>query len=1052
MRHGPKSPSRSKRACSLTLVLMLIVSPMVALSSLLIFAPTPVMSASPGQPLGGLSAGGAAALTPHTPIYIGSDGDFTRANGVVSGSGTSNDPYIIEGWVISAEGDHGIWIGHTSAYFVIRNCLVENGRTYFTVGITLNAVWNGRVEYCTLNNNHGGIVLYFSSNCIVKNNGLSNNKATGIDLDESSNITVKNNNVGPNNGFGIYLTHSSMNTIEGNTSSNNEYGIYSIYSPNNTILNNNLSSNSDRGICLIDSSNNTIVNNEVSSNRVIGIDLSDSNNNRIYHNNLRNNGSQAWDDNSNYWDNGYPSGGNYWGDYGGEDRFYGENQDLPGSDGIGDTPYLIHGGNNRDRYPFTQPTQLPPVGAATFTSLLISPSSFTLQTGNSTTLTATLKDENGNPVPSKSITWSATAGSLSATSGTTNPSGQASVTYTAPTATAQTSVTITASFAGDGQYGSSSGTSSGTITVAGVIPTSLSISPPSFTLQSGGSTTLTATLYDDENVGLADKLINWSATSGSVSPSSDTTDSYGQVSVTYTAPSVTAQTSVTITASFAGDDEYQESSGTSSGTITVAGVIPTSLSISPPSFTLQSGGSTTLTATWAAENATPDILAGKTISWSAVSGSDNDWTLPVHLGSSTTDSEGKASITYTAPTVTTQASAIVIASFAGNTSYQSSSGNSSGTIEPITIGETTMSISPQTFALYPGYSGQVQSLVATLRDGSNNPLAGKTITWSATLGSVSPSSGTTNALGQVTVTYTAPTVTAATPRVTIIASFVGDAQYGSSSATSSGVPAAQVSQNIPASTGGTVVINIIEINVTINVLVVPPNALPENKTVTVVQAPPENLPGYNMVSHIFDIGPSGTNFTTPSMLTLPYNENELPEGVSEDNLAIYRRTSSENWERVGGNVDKVAKTVSVQINHLSEYAVMAELAAAPQGEATPAEGIPLAVLAVVGVALMVAISAAWVGLRRARGDATSELIKHGLSSMSIQDADIFREIRGHKEFTIPELMRETGASKTVAWYTVQKLIKKGLVQPTGEVKQPAAGRGKPSTVYKYVGD
>lgn len=72
--------------------------------------------------------------------------------------------------------------------------------------------------------------------------------------------------------------------------------------------------------------------------------------------------------------------------------------------------------------------------------------------------------------------------------------------------------------------------------------------------------------------------------------------------------------------------------------------------------------------------------------------------------------------------------------------------------------------------------------------------------------------------------------------------------------------------------------------------------------------------------------------------------------------------------------------------------------------------------------------------------------------MRLQEVDIFREIREKKEFNIPELMQKTGASKTVVWRTVQKLIKKGLVKPTGEVKLPAAGRGKPSAVYKYVGD
>ncbi len=472
----------------------------------------------------------------------------------------------------------------------------------------------------------------------------------------------------------------------------------------------------------------------------------------------------------------------------------------------------------------------------------------------------------------------------------------------------------------------------------------------------------------------------------------------------------------------------------------------TSLTVSPSSFTLTSEGATTLTVTLTSGGSP---LVGKTVTLSASSGSTNP-------SSGTTNSSGQVSVTYTAPTVSTQSSVTVTASFAGDASYQSSSGTSSGTIEPVR--ETIISISPSAFALYPGYSGQVQSLTATLRDSNYNPLPNKTITWSATSGSVNLSSGTTDPLGQAAAVYTAPTVTADTPEVTITASFGGDAQCNSSTGTSSGVPAVPVSENISASTGGTVIINVTEINVTVNILVVPPNALSENKTVTVVQAPPENVPDHVMVSGVFDVGPSGTTFTTPSMLTLPYNENELPVGVSEDNLAIYRRTGQNSWERVGGNVNKAAKTVSVLINHLSEYAVMAESAAAPpqeEGVATPAEGIPLAaVLAVVGVALVLIIAAAWISHRHAFGEATVELFEYGLSNMRLQEVDIFREIREKKEFTIPELVRETGVSEITAWRTVQKLIEKGLVQSTERVIPAGAGlggRGKPSTVYKYVG-
>ncbi|MCK4758389.1 MAG: hypothetical protein KAS67_08055, partial [Thermoplasmata archaeon] len=59
----------------------------------------------------------------------------------------------------------------------------------------------------------------------------------------------------------------------------------------------------------------------------------------------------------------YPSGGNYWSDYTGEDDFLGYDQDLLGSDGIGDTPYLINTSQSigpEDNYPLMEPVDMIP--------------------------------------------------------------------------------------------------------------------------------------------------------------------------------------------------------------------------------------------------------------------------------------------------------------------------------------------------------------------------------------------------------------------------------------------------------------------------------------------------------------------------------------------------------------------------------------------------------------------------------------------------------------------------------------------------------------------
>ncbi len=104
------------------------------------------------------------------------------------------------------------------------------------------------------------------------------------------------------------------------------------------------------------------------------------------------------------------------------------------------------------------------------TTITISPSSFTIHSGESIDFTATLKDSAGNPLPNKTIQWSTTSGNVNPSSGTTDAQGKLSTTCAAPTVTSQTSVTIMASFAGDAEYLASESESSGTIVPPGVPP------------------------------------------------------------------------------------------------------------------------------------------------------------------------------------------------------------------------------------------------------------------------------------------------------------------------------------------------------------------------------------------------------------------------------------------------------------------------------------------------------------------------------------------------------------------------------------------------------
>ncbi len=75
--------------------------------------------------------GPVAAYTLHAPIRINGDGDFTAANGVTGGSGSWNDPFVIEGWEINASTAHGIELLNTTAHFLIKDSFIHSGTFYF---------------------------------------------------------------------------------------------------------------------------------------------------------------------------------------------------------------------------------------------------------------------------------------------------------------------------------------------------------------------------------------------------------------------------------------------------------------------------------------------------------------------------------------------------------------------------------------------------------------------------------------------------------------------------------------------------------------------------------------------------------------------------------------------------------------------------------------------------------------------------------------------------------------------------------------------------------
>lgn len=360
------------------------------------------------------------------------------------------------------------------------------------------------------------------------------------------------------------------------------------------------------------------------------------------------------------------------------------------------------------------------------------------------TINALLLDKNNNVMSGIPVTFDASSGALTVTTGTTGTNGTATATLSSAGDPSDRTITVTAT----------AGSIKSTVLIA-VVGTKLTLSgPTSLVLNNTG--TFSATLQDSAGNGISNETVTiTSAKDNTITPGTFVTNASGEGSFTVTAVN----------------------SGTDTITASAAGLTATqSLAVSGDDFTFTApaananidiGTPTTITVVW--DNSGQPVANGTSVTFAATRGTLS--------ATSATTTSGSASVTISS---TTSGPAVISATGSGGVSAQL-------VINFIATTPSTMNLqaSPSTIPT------QAQSqITATVRDANNNLVEGQTVDFSITAdptgGSLSAASAVTNYQGQASTVYSATSTTSGTGGVVIGASIPGTAVTGSTSLTVAG--------------------------------------------------------------------------------------------------------------------------------------------------------------------------------------------------------------------------------------------------------------------------
>ncbi len=275
-----------------------------------------------------------AASGSHDPITILGNGDFTAENGVISGSGTVEDPYLIAGWEIDVPNGtpYGIKVENASVSFILRGLVIRGAMEAQGAAIRLGFVSAATIEDCmigTIANSVNGIEISSSTDVTVRRNVLyvlgrglrvigesaqeyrheidetnilndypiyyiygkdgetvSGIHSSNLTVAASRNMTITKNEIVCGDGMQLAFVEDSLisrNTVHRLEPTLSEHGISLYRSTGNTVSDNMLKNNRRAGMHLWLSSGNSILNNQLLANDY-GLIIAASDDNRVYDN------------------------------------------------------------------------------------------------------------------------------------------------------------------------------------------------------------------------------------------------------------------------------------------------------------------------------------------------------------------------------------------------------------------------------------------------------------------------------------------------------------------------------------------------------------------------------------------------------------------------------------------------------------------------------------------------------------------------------------------------------------------------------------------------